>query len=443
MPSTFRELKAQLVEEILLGRYGADERLPTEHELCAQHALSRTPVNRALAELAREGVILRRRGVGTFVNPEWLRRTAAEQELRVVVQEGPWADLVRAAVPADLRAAVVTVPRPEVHDVLRRAVGDGAAPDLAILDTVWIPELAAAGALRALEELDEGWVRHEHEADFLPPLVAANRFAGRTYGVAVYATVSGIWCRGLEPPATWAALRAAARATGLAHPIAMTGGLAGGETTSFALLGALASNGVVPLGPEGIAIDTPGTVQTLRFLRALVDDGLMPAAVVDYGWARPAELLAGGDAAIAFSGSYEAPALGDDVAFGLIPAGPRGARATVAGAMSACVFRQAREPRRAMRLLERIVATEALARDAAAVGRIPARRSAIAAAAPELPFLARTAAMLDHAVVQPSTPSYPRVSLQLQAMLGDVLAGRLGATAAARRAQATITAIAG
>jgi multiple sugar transport system substrate-binding protein len=40
------QLKTLLLEEILEGRYGPDGRLPTEHELCQRHRISRTPVTR-------------------------------------------------------------------------------------------------------------------------------------------------------------------------------------------------------------------------------------------------------------------------------------------------------------------------------------------------------------------------------------------------------------
>jgi DNA-binding GntR family transcriptional regulator len=88
------QLKTVLLEEIVGGTYGPDGRLPTEHELCDRYRISRTPVTRALSELADEGVILRHRRRGTFVNPHWLSRRPDQPEIRIVVPEGPWATMI-------------------------------------------------------------------------------------------------------------------------------------------------------------------------------------------------------------------------------------------------------------------------------------------------------------------------------------------------------------
>ena len=459
------QLKTVLLEEILGGMYGRDGRLPTEHELCRSYRISRTPVSRALSELAEEGVILRHRRRGTFVNPHWLRPRADQREVRVVVpEEGPWARMVHAAATPDIVVDVVTVARPDLHQTLTHAVAEGQAPDLAVLDSVWAAEFAAAGFLYALEDLDEQWVRDEHETDFLDALVAANTYAGRTFGVSAFADVAGFWYRRreleavrLEPPSTWSELRAVARALaarGMPFPIVMPGGSRGGETTAYCLISFLASNNAEVLSRGGVSLRSRETAQVLRFLLSLVDDRLMSPDVVAYEWDRPIRQLAAGEAAISFGGSYEAAALAAmlgvplrelwaHVGFAPIPGGPRGAPASVAGTMVYGIFRQATQPALAMRLLEDVVAPKSLARIARATGRIPARRSAVALAAPGLAFLSQTADLLDHAVTRPSTPLYPRVSVQLQAMLEAVLTGRLGPAAAAQRTGELIGAITG
>src|SRR5919108_2660444 len=115
------QLKTYLEQEILSGRYGPDERLPTEHELCARFGISRTPVNRALSELADEGMILRRRRHGTFVNPHWAGRQPDRPEVRVLVPEGPWEQQLTDAAPAGARLNVASVALPELHHTLTHA----------------------------------------------------------------------------------------------------------------------------------------------------------------------------------------------------------------------------------------------------------------------------------------------------------------------------------
>ncbi len=69
-----RQLFLVLHDEIDRGVIGPGEALPTEQSLCDQFGVSRITVRRALADLADQGYIERRQGVGSFV-----RRHAASE----------------------------------------------------------------------------------------------------------------------------------------------------------------------------------------------------------------------------------------------------------------------------------------------------------------------------------------------------------------------------
>ena len=61
------------------GDIGAGEALPSEPSLVRQYGVSRTTVRRALARLAAERCIVRRRGSGTFARDNITRTGSARQ----------------------------------------------------------------------------------------------------------------------------------------------------------------------------------------------------------------------------------------------------------------------------------------------------------------------------------------------------------------------------
>jgi DNA-binding GntR family transcriptional regulator len=65
--SLYRGLAAKLREAIATGVYEIGQRLPTEHDLCDAHDVSRHTAREALRLLEEEGLIARRRGAGTIV----------------------------------------------------------------------------------------------------------------------------------------------------------------------------------------------------------------------------------------------------------------------------------------------------------------------------------------------------------------------------------------
>jgi len=63
--SMHAKIRAWLLEQ--MTNYGPDEKMPTEFELAERFGVSRLTVHKAMAELQRDGYLIRRRGRGTFV----------------------------------------------------------------------------------------------------------------------------------------------------------------------------------------------------------------------------------------------------------------------------------------------------------------------------------------------------------------------------------------
>ncbi len=67
VPPKYRQLLSAIENDIVSGRFGPGQRLPTEAEYGKRFGVSRITVGRALQELQHQGVVLRRAGSGTYV----------------------------------------------------------------------------------------------------------------------------------------------------------------------------------------------------------------------------------------------------------------------------------------------------------------------------------------------------------------------------------------
>jgi GntR family histidine utilization transcriptional repressor len=81
----YLQVKQHVLERIAGGTLGVGERVPSENELVRALAVSRMTANRALKELAADGVLVRVAGVGTFVAEQ--RVHAHPLEVRNIADE--------------------------------------------------------------------------------------------------------------------------------------------------------------------------------------------------------------------------------------------------------------------------------------------------------------------------------------------------------------------
>ncbi|MFZ5710533.1 MAG: GntR family transcriptional regulator [Pseudomonadota bacterium] len=74
MPATYREIKADILRKITCGDWKPGSAIPGEIELAASYGAARATVNRAMRELAEEGLIERKRKSGSRVRLSPLRQ---------------------------------------------------------------------------------------------------------------------------------------------------------------------------------------------------------------------------------------------------------------------------------------------------------------------------------------------------------------------------------
>jgi GntR family transcriptional regulator, histidine utilization repressor len=81
----YEKLKDHVREQVTRGVWQPGARVPSENELVAQFGISRMTANRALRELAADGLIRRVPGVGSFVKEN--RRSTSLMAIRNIAEE--------------------------------------------------------------------------------------------------------------------------------------------------------------------------------------------------------------------------------------------------------------------------------------------------------------------------------------------------------------------
>lgn len=444
-----------LREQIERGVWLPGDRIPTEKELCRMYSISRSPVRQALSELSHERILIRRPGLGTFVSDFTLADTAPNTPIQIMSSDARWSRLLdhvsrvwSAEHPdQEITFDVEVVDHTRFYNLLSTAVGSGAAPDVALVDSVWVAGLAQAGFLHALEDkaLGDWWNYDEFIKDLYPAFVEASSFDGRLYGWPAKADASLLWYRSdwfareeLEPPQDWDDLLGVVEhflqpqvreRYGLDYPLAFPGGVAAGEATVYNLMSLVWSAGGDIFDAEAVVLDGPNTRRAVQFLRDLVTvHRASPPEVVNYKETTSLELFASGKVAMALGGSYESDLIRDASGWegkellqrvGCVPppSAPGNQPVSTVGGSTYVIPRQCRRPNLMMDVLK-------VATDPNVVGDLYSSMledspssSFDCFLSPEAePLLTKTSRMVASGRARPSIPEYFQISRQLQAM---------------------------
>jgi multiple sugar transport system substrate-binding protein len=460
----YHQLKTLIREQIESGTWRPGDRIPTEQELCQSYNISRSPVRQALNELAYERLVVRRPGLGTFVNSRASADPSPSTPIQMMSSDPYWSrvlDQVSNVWNTEHPNQKITfqinqVDHNRFYDLLSTAVGSGAAPDVAMVDCVWVADLAQSGFLYPLEDGDQDlgsrWDYAEFVKDLYPAFVEANSLDGRLYGLPFKADASLLWYRkdwfdqeGLNPPQDWDDLLETAshflqpqvqEQYGLAYPLAFPGGTAGGEATVYNLMPFVwsAGGGLFDAESGNVALDGPGTRRALQFVRELVTrHRVSPPDVVNYRWDTAPRLFASGKVAMALGGSYESDIVLDvsgwtdtelvqQVGCVAPPAAPGSQSVSTVGGISYVILRQSQCPALVMDVLRVAISSSIIGDLYCSMQQnspCPSFSDLISLKAE--PLLAQTSRMIASGRARPSIPEYVKVSRQLQAMFEAVI----------------------
>lgn len=460
----YYQLKQHFTQQIETGELTPGDQLPTEAELCDRLGISRAPVRQAMSELAREGLIYRRAGAGSFVAPAAAAALVERTDLRVLAHyDVRWLGSLEQAVTQwndehpshEVDLDVRMCARHEFHQVLQRSTVRGEAPDLAAMDFIWLSYYASEGYITALNELDVRWVG-DAAADLEPPVLRNNTFDGQLYGVPVQADMSGLWYRkdwfereDVAPPERWETWLAVLdhfaepdvmERYGHRYAVVLPATATTGETTVNLLLPLIwmaggeitdaAGNLTMQLHSEQIS-------EALRFLQTITLDrrAYLPKDVYRSRWWHLARYFAQGEVPMALGGSYEWPRIreestwedehdaAENLGFMLLPPPSKDVQPVGSlGGTSWVIFQQSAEQELSLELLKLIATREA----SAAFCEENLQISPYVSVNQEFlkeehPWLSQLVPLLVNVRNRPMLPNYVRVSGFLQDMIEHVL----------------------
>ncbi|MFJ6081839.1 ABC transporter substrate-binding protein [Streptomyces sp. NPDC092369] len=333
--------------------------------------------------------------------------------------------------------------------------GDRGRFDVLNIDVSWTAEFAEAGWIRPLPPerfpLDT----------FLKGVRDTATYDGRLYAVP-YVTNAGLLLyrkdvlakEGVPPPRTWAELEHDARTIAPKYGLdGYAGQFLPYEGLTVNAAEAVYSAGGSILGEEGakVTIDSAAAREGIGFLARGVREGWIPKAALTYKEEESKQAFQDGRLLFLRNWPYAyvgASAKGSPVAgkIGAVPLpGSDGPGASVLGGSNLAVNTHARHPGSAARLIAYLTG-ERVQRQVLTRGALPPVRAALyadPALIRRFPYLPTLREALQTAKSRPKSPRYDQVSLAVQAVVQDAMAGHVTPRAAVERLAEELAAIPG
>ncbi len=324
-----------------------------------------------------------------------------------------------------------------MQDKLLTSIVAKSAPDIALMDQFWVPELANSGALLNLD----GRLTEQEEADFLAPARSAASYAGSLWTMPLGMSNQALFynkdlfkAAGLnpnDPPSTWEELFQAGLKLskdtnndgkvdqfGLVMPVSVnTGGVYYFVTFLWQAGAELYSKDY-----SSAAFNSPAAIKAVQYLQKLIAYQVMPLANIPDAFlnGRAAMTLA----STSSLGYYKSVA-GFDMGIAHMPAGEK--KVTGVGGNSLGIFKSSKDREdAAFSFVKWMTGAEVSTRWAVSTGYTPTRKTAIDSSTYKKvvssdPMVATVVSQLEFARPRPNVLSYSRVSNIISALGEKVL----------------------
>jgi multiple sugar transport system substrate-binding protein len=338
-----------------------------------------------------------------------------------------------------IRISRQSVPTDQLTQKLLQGAASHSLPDLVFTDNPTLQNVASTGALTPLTDYGIS------TDGYYDSIVKAGTYQGKVYGLAP--GVNGLaliynkdllTAAGVQPPATWDQLTAAARRLTAGSRYGLAFSAVNSEEGTWQFLPFFWSNGA-----DLSKLDSNSAVSALEFVSGLVSGGSASRSVVNWNQNDVTDQFTAGNAAMMINGSWTLPALSQtrNLHFGVvpIPTPKPGGKPVVAlgGEVGAIPATGPASQQAGAKVLSCVLTEKNMLDWDAGHDYVPARQATAATFAqthPEMrPFV--TEVQTARSRTADLGTRYPKVSTALATALQSALTGQQSASAALSQAQ--------
>lgn len=316
------------------------------------------------------------------------------------------------------------VPFADIKNKLLLGSAAGQLPDIVMIDGPDHQAFASAGVLADITEQVKAW--GEADQYFEAPW-NATMYEGKNYGVPVSNNNLGLYYNadllkeaGIDPPKTWDELKTAAQKLSKNGVYGLAVAAPKSEQLTFQFLPFLWQS-----GSDLTRIDDPGTAETLKLYKALIDSGAMSKDVLTQDQQATFLQFMAGKAAMVLSGPWQLPALKDaSFNWGLVdlPAGKE--KATILGGDNWAITATSKHKDIAWDIIKFSQKPEYLKPLLIGGARIPSRKDLINDDYWQTDqYMKIFADQHQHAKARAYGPNYPKISEAVQDMVQQTVTG--------------------